>query len=185
VSRPQLLTIPLWEIFYNRTEKTFQVRPARCAVYSAKAKAYRAEANHFVLRGKKALCKETRTLVASGGDRDNRRKAEQRLLKLLTRKREEAGTAEPFHFDMEPFEVVRDMLRESKRKRYEKIGGAPQLVRIDQHVSARAVGVYWPNRASGHVTLLGRPALGYENLDAWVLDPDTLIQYHRQFAPAP
>lgn len=174
----------IWEIFYNRTEETFQVRPARCVVYSAKARVYKAEANLFVLRGMKTLCRETRALIASGGDRDKRREAEQRLLELLTRKREEVRTAEPFYFDMEPFEVVRDMLRESKNKRYETIGGAPQLVRVDQHVNARAVGVYWPNRASGHVTLLGRPALGYENLDVWILDPDTLHLYHRQFAPA-
>lgn len=174
----------IWEVFYNRSEKIFQVRPARCAICSAKARAYRPEADLFVLRGKKTLCKEMRTLVASGGDRDNRSRAERRLLQLLTRKREGAKTAEPFHFDMEPFEVVRDMLRESKSKRYEKIGGAPQLVRIDQYANARAVGVYWPDRASGEVTLLGRPALSYENLDAWVLDPDTLNVYHRQYAPA-
>jgi hypothetical protein len=166
----------IWEIFYNITKRVFEARPARCVVFDAKAK-------RFVLAGKKRVCREKRTLIASGGDRDKRREAEQRLLQLLTHRREETETTEPFQFDMEPFEVVRDMLRESKSRKYDTIGGAPQLVRIDQHVNARAVGVYWPNRDSGQATLLGRPALGYENLDAWVLDPETLKLHHPHCNP--
>lgn len=165
----------IWEIFYNSTKGLFEARPSRCVVYSAKAKS-------FVLNGKKRVCREQRTLIASGGDRGKRREAEQRLLQLLTHRRKKAEPAKPFQFNMEPFEVVRDMLQESKK--YDTIGGAPQLVRIDQHVNARAVGVYWPDRNSKQVTLLGRPALGYENLDAWVLDPETLKLHHPHYNPA-
>ncbi|CAG0990905.1 hypothetical protein ANRL3_02768 [Anaerolineae bacterium] len=74
-------------------------------------------------------------------------------------------------FDMEPFEVVRDMLRNSSRR--DSIGGAPQVVKVYQHMNALPLGVYWPSKAEGKVYIQGRPLLGYENTDFWVLDPDT------------
>jgi hypothetical protein len=74
--------------------------------------------------------------------------------------------------DMEPFEVVRDMLRDGGRS--ETIGGAPQLIKVYQYMRTAPIGVFWPDKASGKVHLQGRPCLGYERIDRWVLDPDTL-----------
>lgn len=74
-------------------------------------------------------------------------------------------------FDMEPFEVLRDMLRDDQ---HPCIGGAPQLVKIYRHMNCLPFGIYWPNRASGKVSLLGRPLLDYETSTYKVLDPDTL-----------
>ena len=72
--------------------------------------------------------------------------------------------------DMQPFEVVRDMLRDPKRSH--TIGGAPQLVKVYQFIQAVSFPVYWPDKASGLRFLQGRPCLGYENLDTKVFDPD-------------
>jgi hypothetical protein len=74
--------------------------------------------------------------------------------------------------DWEPFEVVRDMLRDPRHS--ETIGGAPQIVKVYQYMDAAPLGVYWPNKSDGIVHLQGRPCLGYERIDRFVLDPDTL-----------
>jgi hypothetical protein len=73
--------------------------------------------------------------------------------------------------DWEPFEVVRDMLRDPKRS--ETIGGAPQVVKVYQYMDSAPLGVYWPRKTGGVVHLQGRPCLGYERIDRFVLDPDT------------
>jgi hypothetical protein len=65
--------------------------------------------------------------------------------------------------NMEPFEVIRDMLREPQHS--ETIGGAPQLVKVYQYMKSTPLGVYWPDRLSGKIHLQGRPCLGYENID--------------------
>ena len=75
--------------------------------------------------------------------------------------------------DMEPFEVVRDMLRSANRS--ETIGGSPQVAKVYQYMNSAPLGVYWPNKYQGVVHLQGRPVLGYERSERWVLDPDTLV----------
>lgn len=80
-------------------------------------------------------------------------------------------------FDFEPFEILRDLLREAERDG--TIGGAPQVVKVYQHMNCRPIAVYWPNKESGQVTVLGRHLLGYENTDSWILDPDTFISERR------
>ena len=77
-----------------------------------------------------------------------------------------------FHFDMEPFEVVRDMLRDPDRS--PTIGGAPQVVRVFQYLRSAPFAVYWPDKKCGVPFIQGRPILGYEALDKQVIDPDTL-----------
>ncbi len=84
-------------------------------------------------------------------------------------------------FDMEPFEVVRDMLR-SGSERGSSIGGAPQLISISQHMNSRQTAVFWPSKEAGKVYLGGCPVLELNYLDNWVLDPDTLKKYHMNFS---
>jgi len=83
-------------------------------------------------------------------------------------------------FDMEPFEVLRDMIRESGH--YDTVGGPPQILKITLYMECRRFGVYWPSRESGAVYLGGRRLLPYENIDSWTLDPDTFSITHPQFA---
>lgn len=79
-------------------------------------------------------------------------------------------------FDMEPFEVLRDMIRSGE---YPLIGGAPQVFKIYEFLNTQPYAVVWPQRSEGTVTLLGRPLLPYERTSSMVLDPDTL-ETHQQ-----
>ena len=74
-------------------------------------------------------------------------------------------------FDMEPLEVLRDMLRDSS---FDLIGGAPQVVKVYKYSNTKAYGVFWPNKLAETVTLFGRPLLEYEKLDCLIVDPDTM-----------
>jgi hypothetical protein len=74
-------------------------------------------------------------------------------------------------FNMEPFEVLRGFCRDTKRP---EIGGAPQILKIYKHMNAMPYAVYWPNRESSQISLMGRPLLPYEKAAFLVLDPDTL-----------
>jgi hypothetical protein len=81
---------------------------------------------------------------------------------------------------MEPFEVLRDMIREGIDP---AIGGPPQVVKVYRHLNASPFGVYWPSRTNGRITLLGRPLLDYERFAGLVLDPDDCsanINWHYQ-----
>ncbi|PJZ70819.1 hypothetical protein CH373_05995 [Leptospira perolatii] len=76
-------------------------------------------------------------------------------------------------YDFEPFEVIRDMLRASDLRG--SIGGAPQILKVYQHMNSRVFGVYWPNKDSKKITINGRELIGYENIQNWIIDPDTLV----------
>ena len=111
------------------------------------------------------------------------------LRRLYTLLRERFGddavkreSEEPFKFDMEPFEVVVQLLREADDK--STIGGPPQLLAIPQHMHSKHLAVYWPRKEAGQVFVNGRPVFGFENLDNWILDPDTLLKEH-MFLGAP
>jgi hypothetical protein len=49
-------------------------------------------------------------------------------------------------------------------------------------MNSAPLAVYWPDKAGGQKWLLGRPVLGYENIDHWILDPDALISSHMQYS---
>jgi len=73
--------------------------------------------------------------------------------------------------DMEPFEVLVEMIRDPA---YVTIGGAPQIVKVYKHSNNMPYSVYWPTRASNVLTLWGRTLLPYERHRFLALDPDTL-----------
>lgn len=74
-------------------------------------------------------------------------------------------------FDMEPFEVLRDMIKE---REFEDIGGPPQLLRIHDRVCKTPVSVKWKTVKGEIPFLLGRPLLEYERPTYPTLDPYTL-----------
>lgn len=79
-------------------------------------------------------------------------------------------------FDMEPFEVLRDMIRSGK---YPEIGGPPQVLKVQEHMNCTPYSVYWPNRQSNAISLLGRPLFDYELSETLILDPDSLEIFGR------
>jgi hypothetical protein len=80
-----------------------------------------------------------------------------------------SGRLESGGLNMEPFEVLRDMIRSGQ---FPNIGGAPQLVKIYEHMNAVPAGIFWPDKASDTVSVLGRPLMKYEKVRWRVIDPD-------------
>lgn len=86
-------------------------------------------------------------------------------------------------FNMEPFEVIRDLLRTSDADA--TIGGAPQGVKIYQYLNSADLGVFWPRLRNGRLFLSGRPLLDYERATIKsILDPDTLNSTWYNGSPA-
>ncbi len=90
--------------------------------------------------------------------------------KFITRLNSYAGE-KPEHFEFEPFKVLRDMLRSAGRDA--SIGGAPQLVRIAEHMNTKVLGVKWAEKEQRFITIMGRRIFDYENTDNFTIDPDT------------
>lgn len=91
----------------------------------------------------------------------------ERLISLLRKKKKIAGGG----FDMEPLEILRDMLRDPS---FDLIGGAPQIMKVYKYSSCKPYAVFWPNKSAAIVNLLGRPLLDYEQSDYLVLDTDKM-----------
>lgn len=108
--------------------------------------------------------KENEKFLSITGDYKDEYK--EKLVDLLRKK----GKLEVGGFDMEPLEVLIDMLRDGG---FDKIGGAPQITKIYKYSCTRPFAIFWPNRASGNVSLNGRPLLDYEQSEYHVYDPDT------------
>lgn len=159
----------LWSISYAG-DGTFAAHPCRWLMFSE-------DAGAVVVRQKKKV-DGTRSLgrIAFAGDQGPL--ARRRLLERLNA----GGRENPWRtpLDMEPFEVVRDMLRDPHHS--ETIGGAPQVVKVYQYMRTATLGVYWPRKLHGTVHLQGRACLGYERVDRWIIDPDTLMS-ERQTPP--
>lgn len=79
----------------------------------------------------------------------------------------------------EPLAVVRDLLRGAGAN--DTIGGAPQIVAVAQHMNARHTAVFWPNKEAGKIFVGGRPVFDFENIENWIMDPDTFESVHLHF----
>lgn len=104
-------------------------------------------------------------LISSIGD--HRAIFRERLIGLMkSKKRFVTG-----HFDMEPFEVLRDMIREDT---FDTIGGPLQLLKVYEHMNRSPISVRWEINGTFGSTLLGRPLLSYEKNFYPEIDPDSL-----------
>ena len=142
----RFLEFKIWTLFYDPSISRFTFRPSRD------------------WGGQSA---GTKKRIAFVGDPIPVAEAKKRLLKLLKSK----NKLQSGHFDMEPFAVLRDLLRESK---FRSIGGAPQVVKIYPNSNSAPFGVRWPD-ASGNIHYFGRPLLDYEQLHWGEIDPDNPI----------
>ena len=136
----------IWAVEYKPTEQHFRGHPAQWAHYSENAKK--------VLFAKTKGRRGVGSSIAFAGNMAS--ELRKRLSAKLAAK---YGTGTTYRgLDWEPFEVVRDMLREPNHS--ETIGGAPQIVRVYQHIQTVPLAVYWPDRKAGKIYLQGRPCLG-------------------------
>jgi hypothetical protein len=119
------------------------------------------------------------------GDREHVEAAREKLGELMIGRNRAPHQVENFKFDWEPFEVIRDMLREVGKNqnlyKQESIGGAPQVLKIYEHLTSKYIAVKWAvphSENSDGIYICGRKILGYERSSLWILDPDTLQTSH-------
>jgi len=74
------------------------------------------------------------------------------------------------HAQLEPLSEIAKLLRATKKD--DTIGGAPQIMRVAQHMSVRTFCVLWGDEKWPY--LFGRPLFDYERCDFWSIDPDTM-----------
>ncbi len=150
----------LWRIHYHTSDRMYIAEPAPWAYFSTAGK-------RVEIRTKSRPPRTDRIgQVAFAGDQSDlaRRLLAEKLTKQHT-------SVPPFSkLDMQPFEVLRDILRDPDRSH--TIGGAPQLAKIYQYMQAVPFAVYWPTKKSGRKYLQGRRCVGYERLDRKAVDPD-------------
>jgi hypothetical protein len=149
----------LWRIVFNKSAGRFVSRKAEWA-YFPRLKGLRIS----------KLCKVDRHLalgkIAFIGDQTATAKIA--FSREMTRRHHSGEKISKI--EMEPFDIIIGMLRDSNRS--PSIGGAPQLAKVYQYIKNVSFPIYWPNKESGKVFLQGRPCLGYERLDQKVVDPD-------------
>lgn len=119
------------------------------------------------------------------GDKEHVRTAREDLSKLLISRGGAPHQVDQFKLDWEPFEVIRDMLRKVDKNitlyKNDSIGGAPQVLKIYEHLSSKYLAVDWKisNQRDGNgIYICGRKILGYEKSSTWILDPETLVTRH-------
>jgi len=93
--------------------------------------------------------------------------AKKRFIELLA----DRNITDGFGLNMEPFEVLRDMLRSEISPH---VGGSPQLVKIYQHLNAQPFGIRWASESRSSIAILGRVLEATEKAHVPVLNPDTL-----------
>lgn len=152
--------IELWRIHYDTSKRSYVIEEAPWAYFSPGGKRVQ------VMRRRWPPRDFSLGRIAFAGDQAEL--AEEMVRARLTADYLSGKATDKI--DMQPFEVVRDMLRDPNRS--PTIGGAPQIVKVYQFLQAVSFPVYWPDKASGTRFLQGRPCLGYENLDTKVFDPD-------------
>jgi len=89
--------------------------------------------------------------------------------KLLVDEISNSGKTLSRRFDMEPFKVLIEMIRDQS---YSIIGGAVQLAKIHPPGATEFLGVYWPS-VSGKKTFLGKDVSAENNPAVKFVDPDT------------
>ncbi|MGQ5396356.1 hypothetical protein ACT8ZS_36645 [Paenibacillus sp. M.A.Huq-84] len=76
-------------------------------------------------------------------------------------------------FDMEPLEVLRDMLEDGS---FVHIGGLPQVLKVFKHLNVRPYAIYQPSKDI--LSFNGRPLLKYETIDHFILNIETMKLIH-------
>lgn len=100
--------------------------------------------------------------VAFAGDAAS--SARERLKSLLS----ERGLLGTGSLNMEPFEVLRDIIRDGV---HPTVGGPPQVVKVYKFARTQVFGVSWPD-SGGQTAAYGRQGLAYERFSAPTIDPD-------------
>lgn len=114
-------------------------------------------------RPQRSLCRAM--FVGTGGSEALRR------LGLAVKPPKKSATSRPsIRLNWEPFDVLRDMIREGGDF---NVGGPPQLLKIYRHMNSMPYAIPWKMGARSVLTLLGRPLLRYERTQRLSFDPES------------
>jgi hypothetical protein len=136
--------------------------------YSWREKAFRIWVIRFILAEERFIYQPILPWPGDGQEKtvmfvgDAVPEAKERLRELL----DQHGRLRHGGLDMEPLEVLRDMIINESHK---AIGGPPQVAKVYEHMDSQEFALYWPPRGDG-LTVMGRPAMPYEAFDVPVLD---------------
>jgi hypothetical protein len=155
-----------WSFRYSKTSNEFITRRPMNLAVDTETNSISTDTN---------LGKKHRLLgrIAFIGDQAE---AAKRLIiqKLNEKLRDDPGLS---RLHMEPFEAVRDMLRDRNLRDFpdkDSIGGPPQMMKVFQYSQTASFAFRWPDSDETIRPFLnGRPCVDYEKLDILCLDPDT------------
>ena len=156
----------LWKFHFNNGEREFQ--SAEIAEWEGMG----TNRKLVVLGDPNASPSTLRRAARTNGtavevDEDIEAIAKRALINLLDSRSLRGGSG----LNLEPLEVLRDLIR-SDSSPY--IGGAPQIVKVYQHMNVQPFGIRWPSN-EGRVAVLGRILPAGEKLHVPILDPETLM----------
>ncbi|UOV05527.1 hypothetical protein MUU75_01990 [Pseudoxanthomonas mexicana] len=156
----------LWKFHFNNGEREF--RSAEIAEWEGMG----TNRKLVVLGDPNASPSTLRRAARTNGtavevDEDIEAIAKRALINLLDSRSLRGGSG----LNLEPLEVLRDLIR-SDSSPY--IGGAPQIVKVYQHMNVQPFGIRWPSN-EGRVAVLGRILPAGEKLHVPILDPETLM----------
>lgn len=135
---------------------------------------YKSKKNQFIIYECQTLMKNQLVVLADTSqnkDFEGLKLRENLIRRRIFLRMEQKGKKQGDFFDMEPFEVLRDIIRNDDDW---AIGGTPQLVKIYKHLNTMAYGIFWPNKESQQITIMGRPIMKYESFRNPIIDPDSL-----------
>lgn len=155
----------IWKFEFNPGEREFRVRKIRAWKDFGKKRTL------LVLGDPNASPSALKRAARTGEtpvtiEEDVEALAKRELIKML----ETRGKKDSTGLDMEPFEILRDIIKANMSPH---VGGAPQLVKVYQHLNAQAFGVRWPG-SGGRVAVLGRLLPHGEKMHVPILNPTTL-----------
>jgi hypothetical protein len=101
------------------------------------------------------------------GDKDAVHEARGRTLRLINERGRDWNS-----IDMEPFEVLRDLVREGN---HPGVGGIPQIAKVYEHMNTRFFATLWENDREVKPHVFGRPVLRLESCSWSAFDPDSLV----------
>lgn len=155
----------LWKLYFNPGEREFRSVEVKDWISLGKERKLviigEPSASYSAL--KRA---ERKGETAPRKDEDVEALAKRAFLDLL----EERKIAFANGLNLEPLEVLRNLLRGNSSPH---IGGAPQVVKVYQHLNCQPFGIRWPND-QGPVAVLGRILPAGQKLHVPILDPDSL-----------
>ena len=100
--------------------------------------------------------------------------AKERLVALL----KERGVFEGGSLEMEPLEVIRDMLLDPEaEKKFPLIGGAPQVVKVYKSLNRVPFGVKWKIDQEEKITLFGNPIKSFRKMPLPIINLVVLLTY--------